>query len=74
MRIQKNNIYVCIQSKFETKQNEKQQVTFSLILRCMPRLQHYLLFNKEGVMVDFGSHLRPSTPQTKTAIEELLEQ
>jgi len=37
-------------------------------------IPHYLLFNKEGVMVDFGSHLRPSTPQTKIAIEELLEQ
>lgn len=37
-------------------------------------IPYYLLFNKEGVLVDFGHHLRASIPETKTAIEELLEQ
>lgn len=36
-------------------------------------IPYYLLFDKEGVMVDFGSHLRPSIPGTKIAIEKLLE-
>ena len=35
-------------------------------------IPHYLLFNKEGVMVDFGLHLLPSLPETKAAIEQAL--
>ena len=37
-------------------------------------IPYYLLFDKNGVMVDFGLHLRPSFPETKVAIEKLLEQ
>ena len=37
-------------------------------------IPYYLLFNKEGVMVDFGNHLLPSLPETKAAIEKLIEQ
>ncbi|MDO5663990.1 MAG: TlpA disulfide reductase family protein [Bacteroidia bacterium] len=36
-------------------------------------IPHYLLFDKNGVMVDFGNHLLPSKESTKTAIEKLLE-
>ncbi len=35
-------------------------------------IPHYLLFDREGVMVDYGIHLRPSIPETKTAIERSL--
>ena len=35
-------------------------------------IPHYLLFDQEGVMVDYGIHLRPSIPETKTAIERSL--
>ncbi len=34
---------------------------------------YYLLFDKNGVMVDFGNHILPSLPETKAAIEKLLE-
>ena len=37
-------------------------------------IPYYLLFNKGGVMVDFGNHLLPSLPETKAAIEKLVEQ
>ena len=36
-------------------------------------IPYYLLFDKNGVMVDFGLHLRPSFPETKVVIEKLLE-
>nr|WP_286848613.1 thioredoxin-like domain-containing protein [Proteiniphilum sp. UBA5218] len=34
---------------------------------------YFLLFDKCGVMVDFGNHILPSLPETKVAIEKLLE-
>ncbi len=37
-------------------------------------IPYYLLFDKNGVMVNFGLHLRPSIPDTKVDIEKLLEQ
>lgn len=36
-------------------------------------IPHYLLFNKKGVMIDFGHHLLPSLPETKIAIEKALD-
>ena len=36
-------------------------------------IPYYLLFDKNGVMVDFGNHLIPSHPDTKKSIEKLLE-
>jgi thiol-disulfide isomerase/thioredoxin len=35
-------------------------------------IPHYLLFDKNGVMVDFGGHLLPSEHYTKESIEKLL--
>ncbi|MDO5524439.1 MAG: TlpA disulfide reductase family protein [Bacteroidia bacterium] len=35
-------------------------------------IPYYLLFDKNGVMVDFGLHLRPSEPHTKESMEKLL--
>jgi hypothetical protein len=35
---------------------------------------YYLLFDKNGVMVNFGLLLRPSIPETKVDIEKLLEE
>ncbi|MGI6572503.1 MAG: hypothetical protein ACOX19_03595 [Fermentimonas sp.] len=37
-------------------------------------IPYYLLFDKNGVMVNFGLHLRPSIPDTKVEIEKLLEE
>ena len=37
-------------------------------------IPYYLLFDKNGVMVDFGLHLRPSEPDTKQSIEKLLRE
>ena len=51
-------------------EKEWQDVTKRFNARGIP---YYLLFNKEGVMVDFGHHLLPSLPETRTAIEKLLE-
>jgi hypothetical protein len=36
-------------------------------------IPYYLLFDKTGILIDFGSHLRPSIQETKVAIEKLLE-
>ena len=36
-------------------------------------IPYYLLFDKNGVMVDFGNHLIPSHPDTKKSIEKLWE-
>jgi thiol-disulfide isomerase/thioredoxin len=35
---------------------------------------HFLIFDKKGVMVDYGRHLRPALPETKVAIDKLLEE
>ncbi|CAK7052064.1 TlpA disulfide reductase family protein [Petrimonas sp.] len=35
---------------------------------------YFLLFDKNGVMVDFGNHILPSLPGTKTKIDKLLEE
>lgn len=35
-------------------------------------IPYYLLFDKKGVLVDFGLHLRPDMPETKASIESLL--
>ncbi len=35
---------------------------------------YFLLFDKNGVMVDFGNHILPSLPETKAKIEKLLEE
>jgi hypothetical protein len=32
------------------------------------------LIDKEGVIVDFGEHLRPSVPETKEKIDEHIEE
>lgn len=34
----------------------------------------YILIDKEGVIVDFGGHLRPSVPETKEKIDEHIEE
>lgn len=35
---------------------------------------YYLLINKEGIIVDYGSHIRPSALRTKAKIDRLLEE
>lgn len=37
-------------------------------------IPYYILINKDGVIVDYGGHLRPSIPSTYQKIEKLLSQ
>lgn len=43
------------------------------ILHLGRGIPFYILIDKEGVIVDFGEHLRPSVPETKEKIDEHLE-
>ena len=80
-------VYICIGSSEEKWRKTIEEYQLSGIHHlCSPEEQsdvmkrlktngipYYALFNKDGVMVDFGSHLRPNVPETKLAIEKLLE-
>lgn len=49
---------------------EWQDITNRFKVKGIP---YYLLFDKNGIMVDFGFHLRPSEESTKYSIEKLLQ-
>ena len=36
-------------------------------------LAFVILIDKEGVIVDFGEHLRPSIPETREKIDSIIE-
>lgn len=44
------------------------------ILHLGRGIPFYILIDKEGVIVDFGEHLRPSVPETKEKIDEHIEE
>ena len=44
------------------------------ILHLGRGIPFYMLIDKEGVIVDFGEHLRPSVPETKEKIDEHIEE
>ena len=43
------------------------------ILHLGRGIPFYILIDKEGVIVDFGEHLRPSVPETREKIDEHIE-
>ena len=47
------------------------------LIKILNRLElkgypHYLLLNREGIIVDYGTVVRPSDPRTKKKINNLL--
>lgn len=52
---------------------DEQRLGLDPILHTGRGIPFYILINKEGVIVDFGEHLRPSIPQTKETIERYLD-
>lgn len=53
------------------KTDEIQQIMRSWHVTWSP---YYLLINKEGIIVDYGSHIRPGSSYTKEKIDKLLQQ
>ena len=52
---------------------DEQRLGLDPILHTGRGIPFYILINKEGVIVDFGEHLRPSIPQTRETIERYLD-
>lgn len=53
------------------KTDDIQQIMRSWHVTWSP---YYLLINKEGIIVDYGSHIRPGSSYTKEKIDKLLQQ
>ena len=53
---------------------DAQRAGLDPILHLGRGIPFYILIDKDGVIVDFGEHLRPSIPETRTKIEAYLEQ
>ena len=51
----------------------EQRAGLDPILHLGRGIPFYILIDKEGVIVDFGGHLRPSKPETRKKIEEYLQ-
>ena len=52
---------------------DEQRLGLDPILHTGRGIPFYILIDKDGVIVDFGEHLRPSTPETRVAIDKYLE-
>lgn len=52
---------------------DEQRLGLDPILHTGRGIPFYILINKEGVIVDFGEHLRPSIPETRDIIEKHLQ-
>ena len=53
---------------------DEQRLGLDPILHTGRGIPFYILINKEGVIVDFGEHLRPSVPKTREIIDRYLEE
>ena len=53
---------------------DAQRAGLDPILHLGRGIPFYILIDKQGVIVDFGEHLRPSIPETTKRIEEYLGQ
>ena len=53
---------------------DAQRVGLDPILHLGRGSPFYILIDKEGVIVDFGGHLRPSIPETKAKIDKYLNE
>ena len=51
---------------------DEQRLGLDPILHTGRGIPFYILIDKDGVIVDFGEHLRPSIPQTKEIIDKYL--
>ena len=52
---------------------DEQRLCLDPILHTGRGIPFYILINKEGVIVDFGEHLRSSIPETRVVIDKHLE-
>ena len=52
---------------------DEQRLGLDPILHTGRGIPFYILIDRDGVIVDFGEHLRPSMPQTREAIDKYLE-
>ena len=52
---------------------DEQRLGLDPILHTGRGIPFYILINKEGVIVDFGEHLRPSIAQTRETIDRYLD-
>ena len=52
---------------------DEQRLGLDPILHTSHGIPFYILINKEGVIVDFGEHLRPSIPETRDIIDKHLQ-
>ena len=52
---------------------DEQRLGLDPILHTGRGIPFYILINKEGVIVDFGEHLRSSIPETRVVIDKHLE-
>ena len=52
---------------------DEQRLGLDPILHTGHGIPFYILINKEGVIVDFGEHLRPSIPETRDIIDKHLQ-
>ncbi len=52
---------------------DEQRLGLDPILHTGHGIPFYILIDKDGVIVDFGEHLRPSVPKTRETIEKYLE-
>ena len=50
--------------------NDEQRLGLDPILHLGAGIPFYILIDKDGVIVDFGEHLRPSIPETRDALDK----
>jgi thiol-disulfide isomerase/thioredoxin len=53
---------------------EEQRAGLDPILHTGRGIPFYILIDKDGIIVDFGEHLRPSVPKTKDILETYLDE
>lgn len=63
--------YALGEESYFWKTDEIQQIMRSWHVIWSP---YYLLINKEGIIVDYGSHIRPGSKDTKEKIDRLLKE
>ena len=69
-QIIKVNLYVFNSLDIETYHlTDEQRLGLDPILHLGTGIPFYILIDKDGVIVDFGEHLRPSIPETRDIID-----
>ena len=52
---------------------DEQRLGLDPILHLGAGIPFYILIDKDGVIVDFGEHLRPSIPETRNIIDKYIQ-